>query len=116
MDLLETEEDQANLPPCSADTFFENAKASEKKISHKYTLGDILSPTFCLRFDHNDKYIAAGRGDGRRCAPTGPARNPRQVPRIVDRSVVRVVAGDAVGVLVHAGLAEHHRPIGKQLA
>jgi WD40 repeat protein len=64
MDLLETEEDQSNLPPCSADTFFENTKSSEKKISHKYTLGDITSPTFCLRFDHNDKYIAAGRGDG----------------------------------------------------
>lgn len=59
-----TEEELANLPPCSSETFFENAKASEKKISYKCTFGDILSPTFCVRFDHNDKYIAAGRGDG----------------------------------------------------
>ena len=30
------------------------------KITHKYTLGDLSMQTFCVRFDPNDKYIAAG--------------------------------------------------------
>lgn len=31
------------------------------KITHKYTLGDLGMQTFCVRFDPNDKYIAAGK-------------------------------------------------------
>lgn len=34
------------------------------KITHRYTLGDTKQPTFCVRFDYNDKYIAASLGDG----------------------------------------------------
>ena len=65
--LANKEEEDEDLPPCSADTLFENAKSSSIKISLKYTLGDCSTPTFCVRFDHNDKYIAAGRGDGSIC-------------------------------------------------
>jgi len=28
------------------------------------TLGSIDVPTYCVRFDYNDKYIAAAKGDG----------------------------------------------------
>ena len=34
------------------------------KITHKYTLGDTKQPCFQVRFDYNDKYIAAAMGDG----------------------------------------------------
>ena len=54
-----------NSAPCSPDFKLITAKDSDLKITHKYTLGDITSPTFCVRFDWNDKYIAAGKGDGR---------------------------------------------------
>ena len=64
MAFLANPEEEDDLPPCSGETMFENAKSSEVKISLKYTLGDISTPTFCVRFDYNDKYIAAGRGDG----------------------------------------------------
>jgi WD40 repeat protein len=37
---------------------------SDIKVTHKYTLGDTSKQTFCVRFDPNDKYIAAGQGDG----------------------------------------------------
>ena len=37
---------------------------SNVKITYKYTLGDINMPTFCVRFDYNDKYIAAAMSDG----------------------------------------------------
>jgi hypothetical protein len=36
-------------------------KNSDVKITHKYTLGDLSMQTFCVRFDPNDKYIAAGK-------------------------------------------------------
>ena len=65
--LANKEEEDEDLPPCSADTLFENAKSSSIKISLKYTLGYCSTPTFCVRFYHNDKYIAAGRGDGSIC-------------------------------------------------
>jgi WD40 repeat protein len=39
-------------------------KNSDIKVTHKYTLGDTSKQTFCVRFDPNDKYIAAGHGDG----------------------------------------------------
>ena len=35
-------------------------KNSDVKVGHKYTLGDLSMQTFCVRFDPNDKYIAAG--------------------------------------------------------
>jgi COMPASS component SWD3 len=62
--LAAQEEEEENLPPITDDTFFENAKSSSIKISLKAQMGDIKTPTFCVRFDHNDKYIAAARGDG----------------------------------------------------
>lgn len=34
------------------------------KITHRATLGDTKCPTFSVRYDYNDKYIAAGCGDG----------------------------------------------------
>lgn len=52
------------MPPCSPEHRIVHAKNSTLKITHKSTLGDINSPTFCVRFDWNDKYIAAGKGDG----------------------------------------------------
>ena len=52
------------MPPCSPEHRVAHAKNSQLKITHKYTLGDINSPTFCVRFEWNDKYIAAGKGDG----------------------------------------------------
>jgi|688.fasta_scaffold447465_1 hypothetical protein len=65
VDFLEGDpEEQANLPPCSKEHIVENAKSSEKKISNKFILGEIGTPTFCVRFDYNDKYIAGSRGDG----------------------------------------------------
>jgi len=36
-------------------------KNSDVKITHKYTLGDTSKQTYCVRFDPNDKYIAAGK-------------------------------------------------------
>ena len=57
-------EAEADLPPCSPEHKIVPAKNSELKITHKYTLGDVTSPTFCVRFDYFDKYIAAGKGDG----------------------------------------------------
>jgi hypothetical protein len=39
-------------------------KNSDIKITHKYTLGDTSKQTFCVRYDPNDKYIAAGQVDG----------------------------------------------------
>ena len=42
----------------------EPSQSSEFKVKHKFTLGDTSSPTYCVRFDYNDKYIAASCGDG----------------------------------------------------
>ena len=50
--------------PVSEKFTLECIKNSDVKISHKYTLGDLTMQTFCVRFDPNDKYIAAGCGDG----------------------------------------------------
>ena len=63
--MMMDKEAEANQSPCSADFRLITAKDSDLKITHKYTLGDISSPTFTCRFDWNDKYIAAGKGDGR---------------------------------------------------
>lgn len=42
----------------------EDSKTSNVKITHRATLGDTKMPTFCVRYDYNDKYIAAGCADG----------------------------------------------------
>ena len=42
----------------------EPSQSSEFKVKHKFTLGDTSTPTYCVRFDYNDKYIAASCGDG----------------------------------------------------
>ena len=62
--LEDPEAEDANLTPCSSDFTVENAKISEKKISHKATFGDTAVPTFCVRFDQNDEYLAAVKGNG----------------------------------------------------
>ena len=42
----------------------EPSQSSEFRVKHKFTLGDTSTPTYCVRFDYNDKYIAASCGDG----------------------------------------------------
>ena len=42
----------------------ENSQSSEFRIKPKVTLGSVDVPTYCVRFDYNDKYIAAAKGDG----------------------------------------------------
>jgi len=55
---------EENLPPCSPEHKIVLGKNADTKLTHKYTLGDCNVPTFCVKFDWNDKYIAAGKGDG----------------------------------------------------
>ena len=31
---------------------------------HRITLGSVDIPTYCVRYDYNDKYIAAAKNDG----------------------------------------------------
>ena len=61
LDQLKEEDFQT---PVSASFDLENARNSNVKIQHKYTLGDTDMQTFSVRYDPNDKYIAAGCGDG----------------------------------------------------
>ena len=42
----------------------EYSQSSEFRVKPKITLGSVDVPTFCVRFDYNDKYIAAAKGDG----------------------------------------------------
>ena len=42
----------------------EYSQSSEFRVKPKVTLGSVDVPTFCVRFDYNDKYIAAAKGDG----------------------------------------------------
>lgn len=56
--------EEENLSPVSEKFTLECIKNSDVKITHKYTLGDLNMATFCVRYDPNDKYIAAGCGDG----------------------------------------------------
>ncbi len=53
-----------------------------------------------------DAAVAKAGGDGGSGTAAGTSRNARKIPGIVDGAVVRVVAGDAVGELVHVGLAK----------
>lgn len=52
----------SNLP-CFA-TSDEYSQSSEFRVKPKCTLGSVDVPTYCVRFDYNDKYIAAAKGDG----------------------------------------------------
>lgn len=38
--------------------------AVQRKVVHKMTLGDSSTEVFCTKFDPEDRYIAAGYGDG----------------------------------------------------
>jgi WD40 repeat protein len=58
------QEDEDNQTPLSAAFQEEPSQSSEFKVKHKFTLGDTSTPTYCVRFDYNDKYIAASCGDG----------------------------------------------------
>jgi len=42
----------------------EYSQSSEFRVKPKVTLGSVDVPTYCVRFDYNDKYIAAAKGDG----------------------------------------------------
>ena len=42
----------------------EYSQSSEFRVKPKCTLGSVDVPTYCVRFDYNDKYIAAAKGDG----------------------------------------------------
>ena len=42
----------------------ENSQSSEFRVKHRCTLGTVDVPTYCVRFDYNDKYVAAAKGDG----------------------------------------------------
>lgn len=42
----------------------EYSQSSEFRVKPKITLGSVDVPTYCVRFDFNDKYIAAAKGDG----------------------------------------------------
>ena len=59
---LAKEED--NLAPKSDHFALSSVRDTSVRISKKYILGDVAMETFCVRFDPNDKYIAAGCGDG----------------------------------------------------
>lgn len=56
--------EEDNQVPLSEKFTLECVKNSDVKITHKYTLGDTSTQTYCLKFDPNDKYIATGCGDG----------------------------------------------------
>ena len=62
--MTEMAKEEDNQTPVSEKFTLECIKNSDVKITHKYTLGDLGMQTFCVRFDDNDKYIAAGCGDG----------------------------------------------------
>ena len=64
MAFLDQNEEEEDQNPCSAVFSEEWSNSSEFKVQWKFTLGDINTPTFCVRFDYNDKYIAASKGDG----------------------------------------------------
>ena len=59
------EEEEEDTPV--SDHFKINAANNAQiKLVHKYFLGDVEkhNATFCVRFDPNVKYLAAGKGDG----------------------------------------------------
>ena len=64
MAFLDQNEEEEDLNPCSPNFSEEWSNSSEFKVQWKFTLGEITTPTFCVRFDYNDKYIAASKGDG----------------------------------------------------
>ena len=55
---------QHPLWPILASYSDEYSQSSEFRVKPKVTLGSVDVPTFCVRFDYNDKYIAAAKGDG----------------------------------------------------
>ena len=59
---LVTTYEVSNLP-CFASSD-EYSQSSEFRVKPKCTLGSVDVPTYCVRFDYNDKYIAAAKGDG----------------------------------------------------
>lgn len=58
------EEDEKNLVPLSDKFTLECVKNSSVKISHKWTMGDLDTQTFYIRFDPTDKYLAQCALDG----------------------------------------------------
>jgi len=91
--------EEENLPPCSDKQTIIPAKNSYIKITEKYKLGDTSVPTFCVRFDYHDKYIAAGQGDGAiriynvftgKCSYTLNDQMPEPMPTTTIRQVVLI--------------------------
>ena len=60
----EEDDEDLNLDPLSPTFSDEYSQSSEFRIKPKVTLGSVDVPTYCVRFDYNDKYIAAAKGDG----------------------------------------------------
>lgn len=56
--------EEENLEPLSPLFSDEYSQSSEFRVKPKVTLGTVDVPTYCVRFDFNDKYIAAAKGDG----------------------------------------------------
>ena len=54
----ENEEEEMNLVSVSEKFTLECVKNSSVKISHKWTMGDLETQTFYVRFDPSDKYLA----------------------------------------------------------
>ena len=42
----------------------EYSQSSEFRVKPKVTLGSVDVATYCVRFDYNDKYVAASKQDG----------------------------------------------------
>jgi len=64
MNTIFQDNEEDNAEPMSDSFHMECQKNSEVKVTHKYTLGDTSTATFCVRYDWNDKYIATGCADG----------------------------------------------------
>ena len=58
------DEEEKNLAPLSEKFTLETVKNSSVKISHKWTMGDLDTQTFYVRFDPTDKYLAQCAMDG----------------------------------------------------
>ena len=41
-----------------------NKRSDQRRFGHKMTLGDSMSEVFTCRYNPDDKYLAAGFGDG----------------------------------------------------
>eukprot|EP00357_Protocruzia_adherens_P022906 CAMPEP_0114995856 /NCGR_PEP_ID=MMETSP0216-20121206/13973_1 /TAXON_ID=223996 /ORGANISM="Protocruzia adherens, Strain Boccale" /LENGTH=384 /DNA_ID=CAMNT_0002359967 /DNA_START=132 /DNA_END=1286 /DNA_ORIENTATION=+ len=62
--MMMEEEDESSLPPKSDHHNLKVHAYSDYEIVHRTTFGDPDNEIFCVRFDHDDKYLALGCADG----------------------------------------------------